>query len=91
MNIAVIDCDWGGALPSDIEMLLTGVASHLTVTFREIPKGNIVVGATSSPDDNPVTLFRSCQEEPFTMPITQSIPKATVFVGSGIVSVLGNL
>ena len=67
MDIAVIDCDWGGALPSDIEMLLTDVASHLTVTFREIPKGNIVVGATSSPDDNPVTLFRSCQEEPFTI------------------------
>ena len=67
MDITVIDCDWGGALPSDIEMLLTDVACHLTETFRELPEGDIVVGSTFSPDDNPITLFRSSREEPFTI------------------------
>ena len=67
MDITVIDCDWGGALRSDIEILLTNVACHLTEAFRELPEGNIAVRATLSPDDNPITLFRSFQKEPFTI------------------------
>ena len=67
MDITVIECNWRGALPSNIQVLLTDVASHLTGTFREPPKGNIVVGATPHPDDDPITLFRSSLKEPFTI------------------------
>ena len=67
MDIAVIDCDWGGALLSNIEVLLTDVASHFTGLFREPPEGNILVGATFHPDDGPITLYRSSMEDPFTI------------------------
>ena len=49
MDITVIDCDWGGAILSDIEALLNGrrLPFHRKV-FREPPEGNIVVGTTFS-------------------------------------------
>ena len=67
MNITVVGCDWGGARPSNIEVLLTDVACHLTRVFMEPPTGSIVVGATPHTDDCPITLFRSSLEEPFTI------------------------
>ena len=67
MNITVIECDWQGALTSDIQVLLRNVARHLTGEFRDLPKGNIVVRATPHPDNPPETLFRLSEEEPFTI------------------------
>ena len=67
MDIRVIGCDWGGANPSNIEALLTNVASHLTRVFREPPTGSILVRATPRLDDDPITLFRSSLDEPFTI------------------------
>ena len=67
MEITVIDCDWGGALPSNIEALLKDVACHFTGVFREPPEGNIVVATTLRPDDDPTTFFRSSIEDPFTI------------------------
>ena len=67
MNIAVIGSDWGSAHPSNIEALLTNVACHLTRVFREPPAGRIVVRATPRTNDDPITLFRSSLEEPFTI------------------------
>ncbi len=48
-------------------MLLTDVARNFTGVFREPPKGNIVVGTTLHQGDDPITLLRSSQEEPFTI------------------------
>ena len=67
MDVIVIDCDWGNALLADIEALLKDVACHFTGFFREPPEGNIVVGTTPHPDDDPITLFRSSTEDPFTI------------------------
>ena len=67
MNITVLECDWGGARPSNIESLLKDAARHLVGAFREPPTGSIVVGATPHVDDLPITLFRSSPEEPFTI------------------------
>ena len=67
MDITVIGCDWRGAHLSNIEALLTNAAWHLTRVFREPPTGSIVVRATPSVDDVPITLFRSSMEEPFTI------------------------
>ena len=67
MDITVIGCDWGGANPSNIEALLTNVAWHLMQVFREPPTGSIVVRTTPRLDDDPITLYRSSMEEPFTI------------------------
>ena len=67
VDITVVGCDWGGARPSNIEVLLTNVACHLTRVIREPPTGSIVVRATLRIDDDPMTLFRSCLDEPFTI------------------------
>ena len=67
MDITVIGYDWGGAHPSNIEALLTNVACHFTRVFRAPPTGSIVVRATPHLDDEPITLFRSSLEEPFTI------------------------
>ncbi len=67
MDVVVIDCDWGDALLADIEALLKNVACHFTGFFREPPEGNIVVGTTPHPHDDPITLFRSSTEDPFTI------------------------
>ena len=67
MNITVNDCDWQGAHRSDVEALLRDVTSHLTGVFRELPEGNILIGATLRSDDEPITLFRSSGGEPFTI------------------------
>ena len=65
MQIKVAPCDWGGAQPLDIEVLLTDVASHLTRLFREPFIGIIEVSATPSANDDPITLYRSSPQAPF--------------------------
>ena len=67
MDVTVVGCDWGGALRSDVQALLSDVASHLTGALTAPPLGSIVVKATASVDAVPITLYRSCPEEPFTV------------------------
>ncbi len=65
MEIRVQQSDWSGANPSDIAVLLANVAHHLTRPFRQPLIGSIVVAATESLDDDPITLYRSSPIEPF--------------------------
>ena len=67
MDVTVIGCDWGDALRTDVQVLLSNVASHLIGALTVPPLGSVVVKATASPDDVPVTLYRSSPEEPFTI------------------------
>ena len=67
MDVTVIGCDWGESLRSDVQVLLSDVASHLTGALTTPPLGSIVVKATASPNDAPLTLYRSSSEEPFTI------------------------
>ena len=67
MHIRVERSDWGNTRPSDVAILLTDVASHLTRLFREPPTGTIVVAPTPNADDDPITPYRPSQQAPFTI------------------------
>lgn len=67
MDVTVVGCEWGDALRSDVQVLLSDVASHLTGALTDPPPGSIVVKATASEDEVPITLYRSSLEEPFTI------------------------
>ena len=58
MHIRIAKRDWGTARLSDLEVLLTDVASHLMRPLRERPCGTIVVEPTASKCDEPITPYR---------------------------------
>lgn len=67
MQLKVANSNWGDASSQSIEVLLTDVASHLTLPFRQPPSESIVVAPTPNVDDDPITPYRSSQEAPFTI------------------------
>ena len=67
MRVRVVGAHWGDASSQSIEVLLTDVASHLTLPFRETPSGIIVVAPTPNAHDDPVTPYRPSRQAPFTI------------------------
>ena len=67
MHIRVAPCDWGGAQLSNIQALLTNAASHITRQLREPFQGTIVVAATPSLVDGPMTHYRPSRQGSFTI------------------------
>ena len=67
IRIEVARCDWGGARFSDIDALLTDVASHITELLRGKVTGTIVVMPTASADDDPKILYRPSSQASFTI------------------------
>ena len=64
MIIEVQTGSWGEGRPSDIEELLTNVASHLVRFIREPVEGTIIVQPTATEYDKPRTLYRASPEDP---------------------------
>ena len=67
MQLKVVGSNWGDVSSHSIEVLLTDVASHLILPFREPLSGNIVVAPTPNADDDPITPYRPSQQAPFTI------------------------
>ena len=69
MNIAVLQADWGVAQRSDIESLLSDVASHLTRWLRA-PVPGIICVIPGPETSNPITYYRNDREQPFAVQLT---------------------
>ena len=67
MQLKVVGSNWGDVSSHSIEVLLTDVASHLILPFREPLSGTIVVAPTPNADDDPITPYRPSQQAPFTI------------------------
>ena len=65
MHIVVRQCDWGDVLHSNIETLLSDVASHIARLLRESVDETIVVATTPSTNDGPITLYRLSPQCPY--------------------------
>ena len=65
LQIIVQPADWGDASLTDIQVLLTDVATHIHRYLREPVSGLIIVKPTPNEDHVPRTLFRSSADQPF--------------------------
>ena len=67
MKLEVEPSGWGEAIPSNIEVLLTDIASHLNQLLAEPVLDHIKVVPVSGPDTVPKTLYRysACGPSPF--------------------------
>lgn len=65
MEIRVTHGAWGDCNPADIAVLLSNVASHLTVDLRSPTKGMIIVCPTATTADDPITLYRADPTHPY--------------------------
>ena len=67
LRLRVVSSNWGDSSSHSIEVLLTDVASHLTLLFREPPTGIIVVAPTPTTEGDPITPYRPSPQVPFTI------------------------
>ena len=69
MHIHICSCDWGEALPANIQALLENTASHIDHELREPVEGTINVLNLSSEKD-PITFYRLAGKGPYDINLT---------------------
>ena len=65
LQISVQSADWGDCSPTDIQVLLADVASHINRHLREPVSGLIAVIPAPNSNYVPMTYFRSTADQPF--------------------------